>query len=59
MSIARKVSKDTPYITRLRNQMEQYNEICDNPECEYQDNCCYWCDVCAMWYSKDEPCMYH
>ena len=50
MSIARKLSK---YI------MDEINEICENPDCEYQNDCCYWCDVCAMWYSKEEPCDYH
>ena len=39
--------------------MDEINEICENPDCEYQNDCCYWCDVCAMWYSKDEPCAYH
>ena len=39
--------------------VEQYSESCDNPDCEYQNNCCYFCDVCGMWYSKDEPCEQH
>jgi len=32
---------------------------CNNPDCEYQDSCCYFCDVCGFWYSKDEPCEVH
>lgn len=45
---------------RANGRKIQIARICGITEdcCECK-SCSYYCDVCASWYPKDEPCIFH